>query len=175
MATKRRPAYNRQMYNGQAYVYGNTVRKPEVEPRRREELIRKEAPKRVSRQVRENRKNAMHMNAAYVVFLTVAAVIALVVCVNYLQLQSELSRNSKNITSLQKELAEKKEVNNTKLNNAMGSVNLEEVRKQAVESMGMTHARPEQIITYKNTAGNYVKQYKNIPKNGVSAQSDNVK
>lgn len=174
MTTKRRPAYNRQMYNGQAYVYGNTVRKPEVVPRRYEEPIQKES-KRVSKQVRENRRNAMHMNAAYVVFLTVAAVIALVVCVNYLQLQSELTRNSKNITSLQKELAEKKEINNTRLNNAEDSVNLEEVRKKAVESMGMTHARPEQIVTYKNSAGNYVKQYKNIPKNGVSAQSDNGK
>lgn len=135
----------------------------------------KKAPQRVSRQVRENRKQAMHMNAAYVVFLAIAAVIALVVCVNYLQLQSELSRNSKNITSLQKELAEKKEMNNTKLNNAMDSVNLEEVRKKAEGNMKMTHARPEQIITYKNPSGNYVKKFKNIPKNGVSAQSEQAK
>lgn len=107
MATNRRPAYNRQMYNGQAYVYGNTVLKPKVVPGRHEEKIPKES-KQVSKQVRKNRKNAMNMNAAYVVFLTVAAVIALVLCVHYLQLQSELANRSKNITALQKELAEKK-------------------------------------------------------------------
>lgn len=46
MATKRRPAYNRQMYSGQAYVYGNTVRKPEVMPRQHEEPIQKSAAAR---------------------------------------------------------------------------------------------------------------------------------
>lgn len=174
MAIRRRPAYNRQMYNGHAYVYGNTVLKPEAVPARQEEVIPKK-PKRVSKQVRQNRKNAMNMNAAYVVFLAVAAVIALVLCVRYLQLQSELTNRSKNITALQKELAEKKEMNNTRLNSALDSVNLEDIRKEAVEKMGMTHAKAEQVIPYKDPQGNYVKQYKNIPKSGVSAQSDKVK
>lgn len=173
METMRRPAYNRQMYNGQTYVYGNTVRKPEVLPKKHEEPLQKQ-PKRISKQVRKNRKKAMHMNASYVVFLAVAAVITLVVCVNYLRLQSELVNNSKHITSLQRELAEKKEVNNTRMNHAMDSVNLEDVRKRAVESLGMTHAQAGQIITYRNPSENYVKQYKNIPENGVSEQADSA-
>ena len=105
--TGRRPSYNRKMYSGQTYVYGNTVRKPEVSPRRQETFV-PEKPKKVSRQVRQNRREAMHMNAAYVVFLAAAAVIALFVCVNYLQLRSELTRHSNNITVLQRELADKK-------------------------------------------------------------------
>lgn len=169
MAVNRRPAYNRQTYSGQGYIYGNTVRKPEVVPKRREEVVPK-TPKRVSKQVRKNRKSALHMNASYVVFLTIAAVAALFVCVYYLQLRAELTSRSNNITAMQQELADKKEVNNTKLNNAMDSVNLEEVRKKAIEELGMAHATPEQIITYKNQADNYVKKYKEIPKSGVSTQ-----
>lgn len=174
MAANRRPVYNRKRNYNQPYIYGNNVRKAEVYPQRHtnQEDYR---PKKVSRQVRKNRKNALHMNAGYVVFLTAAALIALVVCVNYLKLQSELTRNSKKITALQRELADKKEKNNTRLNNAQSSINLEEVRKKAVESMGMTHAKPEQTIEYRNPAGSYVRRYQNIPKNGFSRPTEDLK
>ena len=54
------------------------------------------------------------MSSAYVVFLTVAALMALIVCVNYVQLQSRITSRSKNITAMQEELADMKEENNTK-------------------------------------------------------------
>ena len=96
------------------YVYGNTVRKSEASPRRREE-IEPEQPKRVaSRQVRKNRKKALHMSAGYVLFLAAAAVVGLVVCIGFLQLRSEISGRSKNITALQQELSSLKEENTTK-------------------------------------------------------------
>lgn len=172
--TGRRPTYNRKMYSGQTYVYGNTVRKPEHYPERRE-VFAPEKPKKVSRQVRKNRRQAMHMNAAYVVFLAIAAIIALFVCVNYLQLRSELMRRSGEITVLQRELADKKEMNNTKWNNAVDSVNLKDVREKAMKEFGMSYAKPDQIVTYKSASGNYVKQYKDIPKSGISSESDTGK
>lgn len=159
METNRRPAYRRQNYN----YYGNTVRKPNTVSQRHDEIHHVE-PKRVSRQVRQNRKNALHMSKGYVVFLSIAVVIAVVVCLHYLQLRSELTNRSRNITSLQRELAEKREVNTTRFNSAMDSVNLEEVRKKATEELGMNHAEENQIITYKNPTDSDVKQYKDIPK-----------
>ena len=60
--------------------------------------------KKVSRQVQKNRNRALHMNAAYVVFLAIAATIVLLLCVNYVRLQSELTKHSKNVTALQEEL-----------------------------------------------------------------------
>ncbi|MEF9942199.1 MAG: hypothetical protein RSA90_00335 [Lachnospiraceae bacterium] len=157
----------------QTYIYGNTVRQPEIAPRRREE-IQPRQPKKVSTQVRKNRKKAMHMSTGYVVFLTVAAVMALVVCVQYLQLQSEISNRSKKITQLQQELASTKESNDTIYNNALDSVNIEEIRDKAVNEMGMVYAQPGQIIEYQNPTNDYVKQYEDIPKNGVLAQSNKV-
>ena len=53
------------------------------------ENVRPTAPKRrASSQVpQKTGKQAMHMNPAYVIFLTVAAIAALVICINYIQLQ----------------------------------------------------------------------------------------
>ena len=134
---------------GQAYMYGNVVAKPEYEPKKNRSSVKRR--KKVSRQVQKNRNRALHMNAAYVVFLTIAATIVLLLCVNYVRLQSELTKHSKNVTAL------------------------DEIREKAINQLGMTYATPDQIVEYDNPASDYVKQYENIPENGVLAQSDKNK
>ena len=84
------------------------------------------------------------MNRAYVTFLAVAAIFALILCVNYVQMQSRITSHSKEVSSLQKELADLKEQNNTKY----------------------------KVIEYDSPSGDYVKQYEGIPEDGVLAQSD---
>ena len=54
----------------------------------------------------------------------------------------------------------------------MDSVNLEEIRDKAQNELGMVYASPEQIVEYDNPATDYVKQYEDIPEDGVLAQSD---
>ena len=158
---------------GQAYMYGNVVAKPEYEPKKNRSSVKRR--KKVSRQVQKNRNRALHMNAAYVVFLAIAATIVLLLCVNYVRLQSELTKHSKNVTALQEELADLKEENTTKYNAVVDSVNLDEIREKAINQLGMTYATPDQIVEYDNPASDYVKQYENIPENGVLAQSDKNK
>ncbi len=168
MTTRQAASYKR-TYNrttNQSYVYGNVVTKPSYEPRRHVE----EPQRRTSRQVRRNRKKALQMSPGYVMFLAIAAVIALVICVNYVQLQSRITSQSKNITAMQEELAQMREENNTRYNAVMDTVNLEEVREKA-EKMGMVYATSDQIITYSSPSADYVKQYESIPEDGVLAQS----
>ncbi|MGN0333372.1 MAG: hypothetical protein ACI4D9_10210 [Lachnospiraceae bacterium] len=153
---------------GQMYVYGNAVPKPEYEPERRV----KKPQRKVSHQVKKNRRKALRMNQGYVVFLGVAAVLALVVCVNYIQLQSKLTSRSKNITALQEELADMKEENNTRYNSVVDSVNLDEIREKAQKELGMVYASPDQVVEYQSPSSDYVKQYEDIPEDGVLAQSD---
>lgn len=163
---------SRQHYNTagyQSYVYGNVVTKPAYEPKRQYEIPVEE--KRTSRQVRKNRKKALHMSPGYVMFLTAAAVIALIVCINYVQLQARITSSSKNITAMQEELAMLREENTTRYNSVMDSVNLEEVRKKA-DKMGMVYATADQIVQYESPSADSVKQYEHIPENGVLAQSD---
>ena len=86
------------------YVYGNTVTKPDYEPQRRGEPQREERRRknsRQSRQVRQNQRRELRVGKRYVIFLSVAAVMALFICVNYVRLQSEISSRSSNITALQ--------------------------------------------------------------------------
>ena len=151
------------------YVYGNVVPMPEQEPERRQ--VRR-PKKRVSRQVQRNRKKALRMSPGYVVFLSAAAILALIICVNYVKLQSRMTGYSKNISALQGQLANMKEENNTKYNAIMDSVNLEEIRERAQENLGMVYATSEQVIEYQRPSADYVKQYENIPEDGVLAQSD---
>ena len=150
------------------YVYGNVA--VEVEPAYHEQSPER-PKKKVSKQVLKNRKQALHMNSAYVIFLTVAAVTAVIVCVNYVKLQSRITDRSKNITAMQKELANLKEENNAKYNAVMDSVNLDEIRERAQNQLGMVYASPEQIVEYDNPETDYVRQLEEIPDDGVLAQS----
>ena len=111
------------------------------------------------------------MNSAYVIFLSVAAVMAVIVCVNYVKLQSRITGYSKNITAMQAELANMREENNARYNAVMESVNLDEIRDRAQNQLGMVYASPEQIIKYDDPAADYVKQYEDIPEDGVIARS----
>ncbi len=152
------------------YVYGNVVRQ---EPKQMPKETRTQT--RPPQRKRAARNKVLHMNRGYVVFLAVAAMVALFVCVQYLQLQSDITKRSQYITSLQKEIAAAKEANTTKDNEIMNSMNLEEVRDVAMNEFGMTYAKPEQVIEYSSPEGNSVKQYAGIPDSGVIASSDVVK
>ncbi len=172
MAAKNRANHGQQYRrrgNQTPYVYGNVA--VEVEPRYREQSPER-PKKKVSKQVLKNRKQALHMNSAYVIFLTVAAVTAVIVCVNYVKLQSRITDRSKNITAMQEELANLREKNNASYNAVMDSVNLDEIRERAQNQLGMVYASPEQIVEYDNPATDYVRQFEEIPDDGVLAQSD---
>lgn len=152
------------------YIHGNVVRKEQtVVP------VQEQQSKEVSQRVQKNRSKALHMNRGYVAFLAIAAVVTLFACVCYLQLQSEITGRSKNITALQQELADMKEANTTKYGAVMNSMNLEEVRDIAMNRLGMVYATEEQIITYQSPTSNAVTQYARIPESGVLASSEAVK
>lgn len=151
------------------YISGNVVRKEiAVQPQSAKQ------PKEVSQRVRVNRSKAMQMNRGYVMFLAVAAVVALFACVKYLQLQSEITSRSKHITSLQQELSDAKEENTTRYHAIMNTMNLEEIRNIAMNEFGMVYAQEDQIIKYQSPTGKTVTQYAKIPGSGIIASSDEV-
>lgn len=164
-------ADRRTVTSREMYIYGNTVRQAEVMPQRQEEPRKEHKKKKLDRQILKNRRKAMRMNPAYVMFLSIAAVAALVVCVWYLQVRAELTSRTEHITELQQELADAKEENTTRYNVVMDSVNLEEVRDRAINDLGMGYATSDQIIEYQNPVNDYVKQYESIPKSGVLRQT----
>ena len=154
-----------------SYVYGNTVRKES----RQQAAVPAIQPKEVSNRVQKNRNKALHMNRGYVVFLAVAAVVALLTCVQYLQLQSEVTSRSKNITAMQQELANAREANTTRYNVIVNSMNLEEIRERAMTDLGMVYATADQVIEYTSPANQMVRKFADIPESGMIASSDKVK
>ncbi len=144
-----------------SYVYGNTAPKHVQDPTTKQ------------RKARAKSKSAS-MNKGYVAFLAIAAAITLFACVQYLQLQSEITKRSKNITTLQQQLADVKEENTTRYNAIMNAMNLEEIRDIAVNEFGMVYAEAEQIIKYQSPEGNAIVQYTKIPESGIVASSDSV-
>ncbi len=78
-------------------------------------------------------------------------------------MQSDITNSIKQISSLESELNDLKLANDEAYNRITGSVDLEEVRRIAIQELGMTYAQEGQIITFKSENNDYVKQISSIP------------
>lgn len=157
----------------QEYIYGNTVRQPEAVPVGRPPKQPKR-PVRTSSQVRKNRRRALSMSRAYVIFQMIAAVCAVMICVSYLKIQSDMTDRSENVSALQEELTELTEQNDTAYSAVADSVNMEEIRSKAMNELGMVYAAQGIVIEYNSPTSDYVRQYSDIPSDGVLAKSQNI-
>ena len=157
----------------QFYVYGNAVRQAEPLPKRMPGA-QPEQHRPMSRQVAKNRHRAKSISPAYAVFLAVAAVCAVMVCMVYLSLQSEVVSRSEKVTAMQEQLADLTEANDTAYNAAADSVNLVTVRDRAMNELGMVPEAEGSVVEYDRPSGEYVKQYSDIPESGVLAKSSDA-
>lgn len=142
------------------YVRGNVALKEEAQ-------VRENARPQSKRNVQ-----TLKMNKPYVAFLAIAAMVVLFACVQYLQLQSDITQRSQHITSLQRELSQAKEENTTRYNAMVNYMNLEEIRDIAMNKFGMVYAQPGQVVNYVSPEASSVTQYFGIPENGVVASSN---
>ena len=145
-------------YQMNTYVDGNTVRKLQTAPGRENQ-----SRPAVSSATRKNRETALQMNMSYVLFLTIAAVVTVMVCINYLKLQAQNTSYQKTVTSMGTQLSELKLENDSEYNRIVSSVDLEHIKDVAMNELGMVYASEKQIRTYDSTQSDYVKQYQDIP------------
>ena len=138
-----------------AYVEGNTVRKLNVV----EELQR---PIDTKENSKKKHDKSLYMNLGYVIFLIGALVIAAMILMSYIRVQSDIIISVRNIASLESEL------NNVRLSNdedyarAASSVDLEEIRRVAIGELGMRYAKEGQIINVSGEGSDYVRQLAQI-------------
>lgn len=150
----------RRMQENNLYVYGNAVRKLETAP----EINPNQPERRVTRNaIRKNREKAKHMNPAYVVFLSVATIVTVAVCLQYVQLRSEITGRIENIAALEAELSDLKIENDAEYSRITNSVNLEEIKQIAMEELGMVYANEDQVVLYEDKEAEYFRQYEDIP------------
>ncbi|MDE6602257.1 MAG: cell division protein FtsL [Lachnospiraceae bacterium] len=140
------------------YVYGNTVRN--IQPERRGDDRPK---KKVNNTVRRNRERAKHMSAGYVLFLGAALVATGMILVYYIGLQSDITNSVKHISTLERQLNALKVANEENYSRITSSVDLEEIRRIAIQELGMQYAQEGQIISFTSENSDYVKQMAEIP------------
>lgn len=155
-ATNRR----QQVYTGRnnVYVHGNAVR-------RLDEGIytQRETKKQISHAARKNRDKAYHMNLGYVVFLTCAMLVAGLILTKYIGLQSDITNSIKSISRLESELNNLKLDNDETYSRITSSIDLDEVKRIAIQELGMRYAEEGQIITFSGEGSDFVRQIADIP------------
>ena len=159
-ANKRRYQYEN---IGTSYVDGNTVRKLRVAPdiRREEEQYVAPSPRR---QEYRQAKVFSGINFASLIVLTVAIIATVYVCVDYLMLQNQVSQMDKRSVKLEKELVVLTNENDASYEAIDTALNLDYIYQVAVEELGMVYPNKNEVITYKRSSSNYVRQYEDIPK-----------
>ena len=140
------------------YVYGNTARQLDVR-----EAIREKPRKKPNYAIRKNREKAMLMNHGYVLFLAFALVKSGAVLISYIRLQSDITNSLNHIATLESQLNDLKLSNDEVYSRIESSVNLEEIKRIAIEELGMTYAAEGQVVEYSAEGSDYVRQLAEIP------------
>lgn len=141
------------------YVYGTSaVRETiEAEPRRRQQ----EQP-RPARRVHSHAKQST-VDLPYVIIMGIAGIVALLICINYLRVQSSVTTSLKNIEAYESRLEALKTENDALESNINTSINMDHIYTVATQELGMVYAHKDQIINYDRTESEYVRQYGDIP------------
>lgn len=154
-ADRERAAGRRSQY----YVQGSAARRLDVT-----EEIRKRPQRKVNNNaIRKNRERAKHMSMGYVMFLFVALVATGMILIYYVGLQSDITNSVKNISTLERELNDLKVANDEEYSRITSSIDLEEIRRVAIQELGMQYATEGQIISFASESNDYVKQMAEIP------------
>lgn len=163
--------------NKTEYIIGNTVRKLNNVPYREEMLPTKRLPlteeefkeRRRGKQAAPKRKEqtktsyANGIDLVSLLVLSAAIIVTLVVCVNFLMVQSDIISMSKETANLESDLVKLQNENNTNLQRINTSVDLTYVYKMATKELGMVHADKDHIITYDKIKSDYARKYAEIP------------
>lgn len=141
------------------YIQGSAARRLDVT---RE--IDNKPRKKLSNAARKNREKAERMNAGYVLFLSVALIATGWILLSYIKLQSDITNSIQHISSLESQLNDLRLANDEEYSRITSSVDLEEIRRIAIQELGMKYAEEGQIVTFKSENSDYVKQMSAIPK-----------
>lgn len=147
------------------YIDGNVVRHMQAVPEQQQPQRERQRQQRRSASIhaKRNREKALRINMPYVVFLAAASIATVFVCINFLQLQSQGINYRNTIAALESRLSNMKLANDNAYENAISSVNMEDVKDIAINQLGMVYANEGQIITYSSQEGDYIRQYSEIP------------
>ena len=136
-----------------SYVYGNTARA--LRPIEKE--VR--SPRKLTAKSRKNIDRDTGMNPGFMIFMTLAMVLTGIVCVQYIRLQSSLTSYVGTISAMEIELQGLRAENDDYESRIKGAIGLENIKKRAMDELGMTYASDDQIVIYNSEGTDYVRQF----------------
>lgn len=107
-----------------------------------------------------------NLSVYYTCFLALAAVCIVWGCVHYLQLRAEGIALHKEIVAMEAQLEAKTLENDNAYHNVMNSVDMEEIKRIAMEEYGMAIPRPDQVVEYTFPDMDYVWQFRDVDGQG---------
>ena len=137
--------------------------KEEQERRQKLDKEQRERKRKLRATARKNQERALQMSPGYLLFVAAALVVMAGVTVCYLQMRAELTRNTKRVASLESEVLTLKSNNDSKQQKLEASIDLEAIRKKAMEELGMVYPSQGQIEYFEMKDSDYMSQYKEIP------------
>lgn len=150
---------HRNIREDRIYIDGNTARKLQTVPVNR----KRKQETRVERQQVKRQVKSSPMNFGYVFFMMVAMLVVCVVLIGYVELQADITNRINNISKLESQLNNLKLSNDEEYTKIMSNVDLEEIKRIAINELGMKYAKEGQVVTYSGEGNDYVRQYKEIP------------
>ncbi len=166
--TSARNANRRREYVADSvYVDGNTVRRAQAEPERREERVPAKSKEqlRAERERRQaasrNLERAMRLNRGYVAFLTFATAICFLVCLTFIHLQSDISTHMAEISSMETAISNQRAENDLNESRIETGMTLSEVKERADE-MGLVYPSTAQIRYFTVENSDYMNQYTDV-------------
>lgn len=161
-------------YNS-VYISGNVVPISPIEPvekqkpKKKEQVSIEETKREIRRENRNYRKTyrenekAFTMSVPYVIFLTIAVVAVVFMCIKYLSLNSDIADAKKNIALLENNIDTIAAQNDAMDYEINGYIDVANVVQVAMEELGMIPANKEQVFFYESSDVEYMKQFDDIP------------
>lgn len=142
--------------HSQQFIYGNTARA--LQPL--EKGIR--TPRRVNEQSKKRHARNRTMTFGFAIFATAMMVGLGALCIWYIGLQSSVTSHVKKVCDMEIMLESKRAENDDTESRIKGAVGLEEIKRRAMDELGMTYAREDQIVIYNSDGTDYVRQLVSI-------------
>ena len=98
------------------------------------------------------------MNVGYMLFLGLALVVSAYILVNYIQMQAELTNLTKSVAAKKSMLIDLRTDNEEEYNRIVSSIDLEEIKRVAMGTLGMIYAEEGQIVVYEGEQYDYMRQ-----------------
>lgn len=157
-------------YTNGDYVTGSAARQlqpawempeqTEREPQRVERERIQEQP-----QVRRKPKVGHGIDFISMLLLVTAIIATVFVCIEYLQVQSDIVQLNKSVTSIENKISAAEKENNalqTVINAAASD--LDYIYQVAVGTLGMVYPNNNEVVYYEQNEEGYFRQYQDIPK-----------